>query len=107
MLRGRSMPSVTVVSQCGVDQFRGTRAWADRRCIVPVEGGSIRRNPYHLYTDGRVLRSPCTKETTMDFIERLFGIAPDGGSGTLELALFLIPLAGVLLLWYVRQRKTR
>jgi hypothetical protein len=43
----------------------------------------------------------------MDFIERLFGIAPDGGSGTLEMALFLIPLAGLLLLWYVRQRKTR
>lgn len=33
----------------------------------------------------------------MDCIERLFGIAPDGGSGTLEMALFLIPLAGVLL----------
>ena len=44
----------------------------------------------------------------MDFIERLFGIAPDGGSGTLEMALFLIPLAGVLLLlWYRRQRKAR
>jgi len=44
---------------------------------------------------------------TMDFIERLFGIAPDGGSGTLEMALFLIPLAALLLLWYVRQRKAR
>ena len=43
----------------------------------------------------------------MDFIERLFGIAPDGGSGTLEMALFLIPLAALLLLWYVRQRKAR
>jgi hypothetical protein len=46
-------------------------------------------------------------EATMDFIERLFGIAPDGGSGTLEMALFLIPVAGLLLLWYVRQRKAR
>jgi hypothetical protein len=46
-------------------------------------------------------------EPTMDFIERLFGIAPDGGSGTLEMALFLIPLAGLVLLWYVRQRKAR
>jgi hypothetical protein len=43
----------------------------------------------------------------MDFIERLIGIAPDGGSGTLELALFLIPLAGVLLVWYALQRKAR
>jgi len=47
------------------------------------------------------------RELRMDFIERLVGIAPDGGSGTLEMALFLIPLVGVLLLWYVRQRKTR
>jgi hypothetical protein len=43
----------------------------------------------------------------MDFIERLFGMAPDGGSGTLEMALFLIPLAGLVLLWYVRKRTTR
>ena len=43
----------------------------------------------------------------MDFIERLFGIAPDGGSGTLEMTLFLIPLAVLLLLWYVRQRQMR
>jgi hypothetical protein len=40
----------------------------------------------------------------MDFIERLFGIAPDGGSGTLEMALFLILLAALFLWWYVRQR---
>ena len=80
---------------------------ANRRCIAPVQGGSIRRNPYHPCTDGRVLRRPFKKESSMDFIERLFGIAPDGGSGTLELALFLIPLAGVLLLWDVLQRKAR
>jgi hypothetical protein len=43
----------------------------------------------------------------MDFIERLFGIAPDGGSGALEMALFLIPLATLLLWWYARQRSTR
>jgi len=43
----------------------------------------------------------------MDFIERLFGIAPDAGSGTLEIALFLIPLAAVLLWWYARQRSAR
>jgi hypothetical protein len=34
----------------------------------------------------------------MQFIESLFGVAPDGGSGTLELLLFLIPLAGILAL---------
>ena len=31
----------------------------------------------------------------MDFIERIFGIASDGGSGSLELLLFLIPLTGI------------
>ena len=31
----------------------------------------------------------------MDFIERIFGFAPDGGSGSLEFLLFLIPLAGI------------
>jgi hypothetical protein len=29
----------------------------------------------------------------MDFIERLFGFAPDNGDGSFELLLFLVPLA--------------
>jgi hypothetical protein len=32
----------------------------------------------------------------MDFIERIFGVAPDGGSGLLEALLFLIPIVGIL-----------
>lgn len=43
----------------------------------------------------------------IDFIERLFGIVRDGVRGALEMALFLIPLAGVLLLWYGCQRQAR
>jgi hypothetical protein len=39
----------------------------------------------------------------MDFIEKLFGIAPDGGSGSLELLLFLVPLAGILYLAHRRR----
>jgi hypothetical protein len=31
----------------------------------------------------------------MDFIERLFGIAPDGGSGILEFFLCAIPIIGI------------
>lgn len=38
----------------------------------------------------------------MDFIERIFGISPDGGSGALEFFLFAIPIAGVI--WLVRSR---
>jgi hypothetical protein len=34
----------------------------------------------------------------MDFIERIFGIAPDGGSGVLELLFFLLPAAGIIFL---------
>ncbi|MEO8297831.1 MAG: hypothetical protein ABI574_08490 [Burkholderiales bacterium] len=39
----------------------------------------------------------------MDFIERLFGISPDGGSGWFEFLLFAIPLAGVAWLWRRRR----
>ena len=43
----------------------------------------------------------------MDFIERIFGISPDGGSGLLELLLLLIPLLGVIGLYYVRRHVRR
>ncbi|HYR87673.1 MAG TPA: hypothetical protein VE422_26555 [Terriglobia bacterium] len=37
----------------------------------------------------------------MDFIERWFGISPDGGSGSLEMTFFAVPLIilAVLLLY--------
>jgi hypothetical protein len=47
----------------------------------------------------------------MDFIEKIFGIAPDGGSGSLELLLFAIPIAGIAFLlakkklWLVRDKR--
>ncbi|MGE5306701.1 MAG: hypothetical protein ACM3TN_25635 [Alphaproteobacteria bacterium] len=34
----------------------------------------------------------------MDFIEGIFGIAPDGGSGLFEILLFLLPIAGIVVL---------
>lgn len=40
----------------------------------------------------------------MDFIETLFGISPDGGSGTFEFLLFAMPLAGIVILWALRRR---
>jgi hypothetical protein len=40
----------------------------------------------------------------MDFIERIFGISPDGGSGTFEFLLFTVPLVGIAILWGVRWR---
>ena len=43
----------------------------------------------------------------MDFIEQLFGIAPDGGNGTLEFLLFAVPIAGIVCLAYVRRRSRR
>jgi hypothetical protein len=43
----------------------------------------------------------------MDFIERIFGIAPDGGSGSLELLLFAIPIAGIAYLWVRRRRRRK
>jgi hypothetical protein len=41
----------------------------------------------------------------MDFIERIFGVSPDGGSGSLEFALLAIPLAGLYLLYRVWSRR--
>jgi MYXO-CTERM domain-containing protein len=41
----------------------------------------------------------------MDFIERIFGVSPDGGSGTFEFLLFVVPLAGIAILWAVRRRR--
>ena len=32
----------------------------------------------------------------MDFIERLFGVSPDGGSGALEFLLLAIPVLGLI-----------
>lgn len=43
----------------------------------------------------------------MDFIERIFGFAPDGGSGAFEFILFLVPLIGVCYLALVRMRRAR
>jgi hypothetical protein len=40
----------------------------------------------------------------MDFIERLFGIAPDGGSGLLEAAYFLVATA--VITGWARWRRT-
>jgi len=41
----------------------------------------------------------------MDFIERIFGIALDGGNGNLELLLFAIPIAGTLVFMARRRRR--
>lgn len=35
----------------------------------------------------------------MDFVERLFGISPDGGSGAYEALLFLLPFVALGILW--------
>jgi hypothetical protein len=43
----------------------------------------------------------------MDFIERLLGVSPDGGSGALEFALLLVPALGLLVLGLRRSRATR
>lgn len=43
----------------------------------------------------------------MDFIERLFGFSPDGGSGAFEFLLFLIPLVGIVGLQWRRRRNKR
>ena len=41
----------------------------------------------------------------MHFIERLFGISPDGGSGSLEFLLFIVPLCALLYWGAIRAAK--
>ena len=43
----------------------------------------------------------------MDFIERIFGFSPDGGSGAFEVLLFLIPIAGLYILYRKRSSSAR
>lgn len=43
----------------------------------------------------------------MDFIERIFGISPDGGSGAFEFLLFALPIAGIIYLLLRRRQRTR
>lgn len=47
------------------------------------------------------------EEAAMDFIERIFGFSPDGGSGAFELLLFAIPIAGLAWLRWQRKRRQR
>ena len=48
---------------------------------------------------------PTILEATMDFIERVFGIAPDGGNGLLELAIVVCIFAVAVAVWRVRSRR--
>jgi hypothetical protein len=45
----------------------------------------------------------------MDFIEKLFGLSPDGGSGALEVSLLAIPffLLGLRVWWTQTAKKSR
>ena len=43
----------------------------------------------------------------MDFIERIFGISPDGGSGAFEFLLFAVPVVGILAILAWRKRRPR
>jgi hypothetical protein len=41
----------------------------------------------------------------MDFIERIFGISPDGGSGSFELMLIVVPILCLLLIYWYRSKR--
>lgn len=43
----------------------------------------------------------------MDFIEKIFGISPDGGSGAFEFLLFLIPIVAIYFLGRMRSRSRK
>jgi hypothetical protein len=41
----------------------------------------------------------------MDFIERIFGISPDGGDGSFELLLLLIPMVAIVAVAHWRRHR--
>jgi hypothetical protein len=41
----------------------------------------------------------------MDFIEKIFGFSPDGGSGAFEFALFAVPIIGIAYFVYRRRQR--
>ncbi len=43
----------------------------------------------------------------MDFVERLFGISPDGGSGLYELTLLVLLMAAPILAAILRRRSSK
>jgi hypothetical protein len=47
------------------------------------------------------------RRVAMNFIERILGISPDGGTGTFEFLLFLIPLVGVWIFYEIKFMKSK
>lgn len=45
--------------------------------------------------------------SVVDFIEKIFGFAPDDSSGAFEFLLFLIPIIGILAIREWRRRSKR
>ncbi len=50
---------------------------------------------------------PRFERRRMDFIETIFGFAPDGGDGSFEFLLFLIPISLIGAVWALRRRKAQ
>jgi hypothetical protein len=42
----------------------------------------------------------------MDFIEQIFGFSPDGGSGSFEVALIVVPIVVVVLWRWARSARS-
>jgi hypothetical protein len=43
----------------------------------------------------------------MDFIERIFGISPDGGSGAFEFLLLAIPVLALYIIYTARSMRSK
>jgi hypothetical protein len=75
-------------------RFAGTSS----RMFASILDGSTGAFEVHRTTN---FTSPAAMTQTMNFVERLFGISPDGGNGTFEFLLFFISVLLLLLvsLW--------
>ncbi len=99
---------------CAVDPA-GARGAARRSPLCPAACAARRRRRARDEPSPRRGAAPrqavagrtpeARRRGTVDFIERIFGLSPDGGSGSLEFLLFALPIAG--LCWLAARRRAR
>jgi hypothetical protein len=81
-------------------------AWPLRSLCAEQDAKGNRQIAYGSGFGQRPSSKPrCEGVTAMDFIERLFGISPDGGDGSVEMMIFGgVVLLAVLLAWRWRSK---
>jgi hypothetical protein len=82
----------------GVDHRSTVTAIIDDACCHDDHASATSVAGLTIALDVQGVRADNPPEVAMDFIERIFSFAPDGGSGSLEFLLVAIPICGIIVL---------